>query len=233
MKTENNKKYILALDSSTPWLSVAISEGQEAKISLLHYARENHSRYLFDHLEYIKKEYSLQSNNLEAIIVGTGPGSFTGVKIGVCVAKAIAFSYQLPLVGFSTLESLVLEAIKASPFPKNLEKLLPVIHHKKEEIFWVDLDWKACREEIQPITRVNTGSIQEFMTKYVHCKGLVVSPFSFLRKHFEKSESGLLFMQAFPQALRLIEIYQQRKNKEITNIENIFRVRPIYGAKPF
>ncbi|MCD6156153.1 MAG: hypothetical protein J7J32_03830, partial [Candidatus Atribacteria bacterium] len=126
-----------------------------------------------------------------------------------------------------------LEAIKASPFPKNLEKLLPVIHHKKEEIFWADLDWKSCQEEIQPITRVNTGSIQEFTTRYAHCKALVVSPFSFLKTHFEKSGTNLLFMQAFPQALRLIEIYQQRKNKETTNTENIFRVRPIYGAKLF
>ncbi|BER92064.1 MAG: tRNA threonylcarbamoyladenosine biosynthesis protein TsaB [Candidatus Atribacteria bacterium] len=233
MKADKYEKYILAFDSSTPWLSVALAQGQEVKVSLLHYARENHSRYLFDHLEYLKKEYALQSTNLEAVIVGIGPGSFTGVKIGVCVAKAIAFGYQLPLVGFSTLESLALEAMRSSFFSKDFEKIFPIIHHKKDEIFWVDLDWKTPWKEIQPITKVETGNIQDFVAKYARYRGLVVSPSSFLKSHFEGCEGNLLFMQAFPQALRLIELYHQRGSREIASTENVFRVGPIYGAKLF
>lgn len=97
---------ILAIDSSAKAASVCIA--QEDRIIGEFYINNSltHSRTLMPMAEQLAKNTETELSELEAIAVNAGPGSFTGVRIGVAAAKGLAFANNLPCVAVSTLESM-------------------------------------------------------------------------------------------------------------------------------
>lgn len=97
---------ILAIDTSATAASVAVAE--EDKIIGEYFINTSltHSQTLIPMTEQLLKSTSLSVNDLDAIAVNAGPGSFTGVRIGIAAAKGIAFAKDLPCVSVSTLHSM-------------------------------------------------------------------------------------------------------------------------------
>ena len=97
---------ILALDTSAKAASVCLAS--EAKIIGEFFVDTglNHSRTLAPMLEQLCKNADVPLSEVEAVAVNAGPGSFTGVRIGVAAAKGVAFARSLPCVAVSTLESM-------------------------------------------------------------------------------------------------------------------------------
>ena len=95
---------LLALDTSTRYASVALCS-QEALLSeYTWFAGGNHSVDLLDHIQRMIAEQKISLQEIDAIAVATGPGSFNGVRVALATAKALSFSLRKPLVGISTLE---------------------------------------------------------------------------------------------------------------------------------
>ena len=96
---------ILAIDSSTEVCSVALGNGaaiyQEENRS-----RAGHSQMILELVARVLDETQEALGNLDLIAVDVGPGSFTGLRIGLGVAKGIAYASRLPVVGISSLEIL-------------------------------------------------------------------------------------------------------------------------------
>ncbi len=61
-------------------------------------------------IDLLMKEVGVESNQLEKIVVAKGPGSYTGVRIGLTTAKTLAWALNVPLIGVSSLESLAYQA---------------------------------------------------------------------------------------------------------------------------
>lgn len=81
-------------------------------------------------LEWLLSESGLQKNDLKAIAVSLGPGSFTGVRIGPAAAKTIASQLQIPLLGISTLAAI------AYPFREMRSiMLVPVINARRQQLY--------------------------------------------------------------------------------------------------
>ncbi|MDT9723843.1 tRNA (adenosine(37)-N6)-threonylcarbamoyltransferase complex dimerization subunit type 1 TsaB [Xylanibacillus composti] len=99
---------ILALDTSTALLSTAILVDGEVVAERHSAAERNHSIRLVPAIEELLAEAGMTAADLDGIAVGSGPGSYTGVRIAVTVAKTLAWSLQLPLVSVSTLAALAL-----------------------------------------------------------------------------------------------------------------------------
>lgn len=72
--------------------------------------KNSHAEKLFDAIDYVMKSAEVQPEMLNAIAVSAGPGSFTGLRIGMSAAKGIAFGAGLPIVSVPTFEALALEA---------------------------------------------------------------------------------------------------------------------------
>lgn len=96
----------LAFDSSNQELSVAVLDGTEILSELIINQKRNHSLQLMPAINQLLEQTEISKNDLNRIIVGQGPGSFTGVRIAVTTAKSLAWALGIELVGLSSLQVL-------------------------------------------------------------------------------------------------------------------------------
>lgn len=96
----------LAVDTATQTLTVAIGEKSRllAEASLV--VKKNHSNRLMPMIESLLESAGLTPDRLKGIVAGHGPGSYTGVRIGVTTGKMLAWTLGIPLVGVSSLNGL-------------------------------------------------------------------------------------------------------------------------------
>jgi tRNA threonylcarbamoyladenosine biosynthesis protein TsaB len=95
---------LLALDTSTHHASLALTEGGTLRAELTWMVGNNHSVELLRRLEWLLQEQKAEMPQLQAVAAAIGPGSFTGVRVAVTVAKTLAFSLKVPLIGVCTLD---------------------------------------------------------------------------------------------------------------------------------
>jgi tRNA threonylcarbamoyladenosine biosynthesis protein TsaB len=131
---------ILNLDTSTQICSVALAS--EGKLIGKRESKDDksHSRLLSVFIQELLKENNLMASGLDAIAVSKGPGSYTGLRIGVSTAKGIAYGSNIPLIGISTLDALVSGAMQAQEIKSILEKysatlLCPMIDARRMEVY--------------------------------------------------------------------------------------------------
>ncbi len=99
--------YILSIETSTTNCSVALSkEGDTIALKEDNSHNYSHAELLHQFIEEVLAEAEVSINRLSAIAVSKGPGSYTGLRIGVSAAKGLCFSLDIPLIAISTLESL-------------------------------------------------------------------------------------------------------------------------------
>ncbi|RFU69235.1 tRNA (adenosine(37)-N6)-threonylcarbamoyltransferase complex dimerization subunit type 1 TsaB [Peribacillus saganii] len=96
----------LAIDTSTYTLGIAVVDGEKVLGELMTNLTKNHSVRVMPAVETLMKECGVKASQLEKIIVASGPGSYTGVRIGVTIAKTLAWTLNIPLTGVSSLEVL-------------------------------------------------------------------------------------------------------------------------------
>jgi len=120
---------ILVLETATMCGSIAIvTEGQcFAEFSLQ--TRETHSRRLLAGVDWLFKETSLGWQDIDAVAVSLGPGSFTGLRIGLSTAKGLAMAGNKKLLGVGTLDGLAAQMFGAR------QLICPVLDARKKEVF--------------------------------------------------------------------------------------------------
>ncbi len=97
---------ILAIDTSNYALGVALLEENQVLGEYITNLKKNHSIRIMPAIQTLMKDCGRQPSDLTKIVVAKGPGSYTGVRIGVTIAKSLAWTLSIPLVGVSSLEIL-------------------------------------------------------------------------------------------------------------------------------
>jgi len=97
---------VLALDTSTAAMAAAIVRGKESLGEVQSMAERNHSVHVVNHVHKLLKQCGIKQEDLGAIAVGKGPGSYTGMRIAASVAKTMAWVLNKPLVSVSSLEAI-------------------------------------------------------------------------------------------------------------------------------
>lgn len=87
-------------------------------------------RTVLEDVDRLLRDAGREAAELEAVVVGTGPGSFTSTRIGLAVARGLAFSLDIPVAGVSTLDALAAGAADAG-----LSQVLPVVDARRREVF--------------------------------------------------------------------------------------------------
>jgi tRNA threonylcarbamoyladenosine biosynthesis protein TsaB len=119
---------ILAFDTATPQTVVALLDGGERRHVPGEGERPGHAAQLLALSTEVLEEAGLTFADLDRIAVGTGPGTFTGLRIGVATARALAQANAVDLVGVSTLRTLAAAATHDAP-------VLAVLDARRGEAF--------------------------------------------------------------------------------------------------
>ncbi|MBU5466941.1 tRNA (adenosine(37)-N6)-threonylcarbamoyltransferase complex dimerization subunit type 1 TsaB [Virgibacillus sp. MSJ-26] len=98
--------YSLTIDTSNHVLGVALMKGNKVIGEFVTNLAKNHSVRLMPAVDQLMKEVDASPEQLDKIIVAKGPGSYTGVRIGLTTAKTLAWALDIPVVGVSSLKAL-------------------------------------------------------------------------------------------------------------------------------
>lgn len=123
--------YILNIETATTNCSVSIAKNGELKVLKEHdSANYSHAEQLHVFIQEALKEVSLEASHLSAIAVSKGPGSYTGLRIGVSAAKGLCYSLNLPLIAIPTLSSMAYQMKDA-----NTDFIIPVLDARRMEVY--------------------------------------------------------------------------------------------------
>src|SRR5690554_6692450 len=125
---------ILAIETATKLCSVAVGRGGLVLASRdLETPKLAHAEKVNVFIAEVMAEAGLPLHALDAVAVGTGPGSYTGLRIGLSAAKGLCFALDKPIIGLSTLATLV--AAARDRVPTLSGTLLPMIDARRMEVF--------------------------------------------------------------------------------------------------
>ncbi|WP_456378645.1 tRNA (adenosine(37)-N6)-threonylcarbamoyltransferase complex dimerization subunit type 1 TsaB [Lutibacter sp.] len=101
--------YIVNIETATKNCSVSIANnGQTIALKELNSGEYSHAEKLHEFIKQVVKEAGIQLTDLKAVAVSKGPGSYTGLRIGVSAAKGLCFALDIPLISVNTLQALAL-----------------------------------------------------------------------------------------------------------------------------
>ena len=146
--------YILHIDTTTKKCSVALAQDGELMIQKELLSEEfSHSEQLHPFIEEVLKESGLKSSSLSAIAISKGPGSYTGLRIGVAAAKGLCFALDLPLIALNTLEIMV-QPYEVSPY----SFIIPMLDARRMEVYTAIFDEtkKWIQETMAEVLTENT-----------------------------------------------------------------------------
>lgn len=125
--------YILCIDSSTQNCSIALFENQKLLACREVFVDKSASSLITTFCNSVCEDVGLQLNNIDAIAVGVGPGSYTGLRIAVSTAKGLAFGLDKPLIAISNLEALSSSVAETAKLLNAF--ICPMIDARRMEVF--------------------------------------------------------------------------------------------------
>lgn len=212
---------ILAIESSTTVCSVAICDGK--KILAVREVNDGykHASSLTVFIEEVLKEAECEALNLSAVAVSKGPGSYTGLRIGVSAAKGICFAHNIPLIGISAIEAMAL-FIKGQCQKNDL--LIPMIDAGRMEVYTAV--FSAEMVQIEPL-QAKIINVESFNHLPENSRRILIgngaSKFKVL---FEEDEKVIFREDIFPSATHLCAVAVNRF--EHREFENLAYFEPLY-----
>ncbi len=127
--------YILCIETSNKICSVALCDFNQNYIIKESLEPNSHSKYLTVFIQELFSQIDV-SKQLKAVAVSQGPGSYTGLRIGVSAAKGIAYALQIPLIAIDTLEIMTQGLItKHKDLVEQAKFLVPLIDARRMEVY--------------------------------------------------------------------------------------------------
>ncbi len=123
---------ILCIETSHTFCSVALSRGRQIRSISESDIALDHASKIVVYIDRCLKDAQALLEDLEAIAISSGPGSYTGLRVGASTAKGLCFALQIPLIGISTLSALAARAMEEIP---GADYYWPMIRARKEDIY--------------------------------------------------------------------------------------------------
>ncbi|HLV14323.1 MAG TPA: tRNA (adenosine(37)-N6)-threonylcarbamoyltransferase complex dimerization subunit type 1 TsaB [Xanthomarina sp.] len=209
---------ILNIETSTTNCSVSLSKQGETFALLEDNSKEfSHAERLHVYIEKLLAENNLTSNELDAISVSKGPGSYTGLRIGVSAAKGLCFALNLPLIAVSTLEALAHQVV----IEKGL--IISTLDARRMEVYSAvfDKSYSLIRQVEAEI--LETDSYADYLEK---------GPVYFIGNGVEKTktliqhENAHFIEDKLPSAYEMSQIAYSKYQK--SDIEDVAYFEPYY-----
>ncbi len=125
----------LAIDTSNQTLAVAVVDGQDVLGQSQTMAIKNHSTALMPAIDGLMQAVGMAPKELEQIVVAKGPGSYTGLRIGVTTAKTLAQTLNIPLIGVSSLKAVAANCVGVS------QVIVPLFDARRQNVYAGAYQW--------------------------------------------------------------------------------------------
>lgn len=140
---------LLIIDTALEEAIVALSKDGKMVAELTNKETHSHASFIQVAIAKVLAEQQMAIGELDAIAVTLGPGSYTGLRVGLATAKGIAYSLQKPLIGLSTLSALATAAIQLAPNTTQPPfQIFAMIDARRMEVFGAVYD-PSCNPIIQ------------------------------------------------------------------------------------
>jgi tRNA threonylcarbamoyladenosine biosynthesis protein TsaB len=120
---------VLAIDTATAQVSVAFGDQGAVLGEVCLAGGRRHAEQLAPAIDYLRRELGIELGHLAAVAVGTGPGLFTGLRVGVTTAKVMAQALRIPVVGIPSLD------LVAYPLRHSDKTIVAVLDARRREVF--------------------------------------------------------------------------------------------------
>ena len=205
---------ILGIDTSTKICTCSIFDSENGVIAETSLSvKKNHSNIVMPIIDNLFKISDLTINDIDKIAVAIGPGSFTGVRIALGIAKGLAMALNKPLIAVNELD--ILEAIASG----NENEVIPLIDARKERVYY-----KYQNKYVDDYL-INLISNFDKNKKYIFVGDGAINYKNILKDNLGENAIILPMYNAFPRASVLCEL---ALNKEEANI---YTLEPEYISK--
>jgi tRNA threonylcarbamoyladenosine biosynthesis protein TsaB len=218
---------ILHIETATQICSVALSENDEIISSRQSDEKNAHSSILTVFIDEIFRETGVNVHNLDAVSVSMGPGSYTGLRIGVSAAKGLCYAGDKPLIAINTLEAMAFGMIKmaAGKIEKIADCLFcPMIDARRMEVYSAIFNFDLGKIRAVKAEIIDEQSFAEFLNQ---------SKIVFAGDGAEKCKTPLsasqnaIFLDDFtPSANYLVSLANRKFNEN--DFENVAYFEPFY-----
>lgn len=210
--------YILNIETATKNCSVSIANnGETITLKELNSGEYSHAEKLHEFIEEVIRKSKIQLSDLKAVAVSKGPGSYTGLRIGVSAAKGLCFALDIPLISVDTLRTLALSVSITDGC------VIPLLDARRMEVYSsvFDFENKKIREVKAEI--ITEDSFNNFLIKqkvYLvgdgveKCKGIITS------------KNAIFIDDKLPSANEMAMLSYEKFEKN--DIENVAYFEPFY-----
>lgn len=191
----------LFFDTSSDLLKVSLIKDNNIIFDKELHTKNDHSSYLVPTIDEAFKSNNIDFKELDEIIVGNGPGSFTGTRISIAVAKTYAFSFNIPVYMISSLEELIYDN-------DGYDFYVPIIEEKKDNLYFsiFDKDKKRVIDD--------TYSSTEYMYKKLEELDGKILLISLSNKEYEKYDTVKASINAL-NIMKNIDVNNEKVNPHL------------------
>ena len=209
---------ILCIETATTNCSIALSVNGSVAVLVEDNSKQfSHAERLHTFIEQVLVEAKISKDNLDAIAVSKGPGSYTGLRIGVSAAKGLCFALDIPLISIPTLESL---ALQGKP---NKGMIVSMLDARRMEVYSAVFSSEGNEiRETQAEILTETSFIQYLEEEPVQFIGTGVEKFEPLCQH----KNATFLNDKLPSAYQMAELAEAKY--KISDIENVAYFEPYY-----
>ncbi len=221
--------YLLTIETTTEICSVALGSNEQC-IALVESDKENsHAEKIMLFVDEVLQQTELRPSALDAVIISEGPGSYTGLRIGVSSAKGLCYALNIPLIAVSTLQSMAWGAREKHP---QYNQYCPMIDARRMEVYSAVYDSQLQARQAPTNVIVDENAYLEYLKQ-----GIVVFSGNAIEKTMPvlSQHPNAVFSPTKTSARYLIEIgYKKYLQKEFADIAYFepFYLKEFQSAKP-
>lgn len=209
--------YILSLETATTNCSVSLSyRGEIVSIREDNPGKLVHSERLHNLIEEVLHESQIDKKQIQAIGVSEGPGSFTGLRVGVSAAKGLCFALDIPLIAVPTLEVLARQVQTETGF------IIPLLDARRMEVYAAVYKPDFTVHQKTFVEEINENSFSEYKEQEVFFIG---DGSEKLKSKYSSSKAGFL-ENRFPSAREMGPAAYSRY--KISDFEDVAYFEPYY-----
>tara|TARA_B100001769_G_scaffold115214_1_gene89840 strand:- start:30 stop:704 length:675 start_codon:yes stop_codon:yes gene_type:complete len=213
---------ILCIETSLDYCSVSMIEDGKVIDSESINIKKSHSEFILILIKNLLKRVKISLNKLSAIAVNKGPGSYTGLRIGVSTAKGLCFSLDLPLLSVNSLDLMIYD-VKKKNLVESGSLLCPMIDARRMEVYT-----KIVKDDLTIIkdTHAKILSIDSFNSLLKINKINFFGNGSSKFKNIIKSNNAVFIEKIIPEAINFNQIVHDKYLKE--KFEDLINFEPNY-----